>query len=267
VEDAAAGVIELLDLTLSEYLRANISAKGYNPAEFTCFSYGGAGPVHTYGYTEGVGFKDVVVPAWAAGFSAFGCACADFEYRYDKSVDLGVAQLPASRKAAACQTLQQAWEELALKVIDEFVINGYKPEDVLLIPGYKMQYMGQLNDLEIVSPVTWASTAELGPDRRGFRDHLWPGLCHCGALAGAGLLHHRRHPARHGVTQKPVLPEDPDAGPTPPQPPAWAPARSTATKNGRSGAVEDGRPEGRQSHHRPGHHRIRCHHLRRARRL
>ena len=71
VEDAAAGVIELLDLTLSEYLRANISAKGYNPAEFTCFSYGGAGPVHTYGYTEGVGFKDVVVPAWAAGFSAF----------------------------------------------------------------------------------------------------------------------------------------------------------------------------------------------------
>lgn len=30
VEDAAAGVIELLDLTLSEYLRANISAKGYN---------------------------------------------------------------------------------------------------------------------------------------------------------------------------------------------------------------------------------------------
>jgi acetone carboxylase beta subunit len=65
VEDAAAGVIELLDLTLSEYLRANISAKGYNPAEFTCFSYGGAGPVHTYGYTEGVGFKDVVVPAWA----------------------------------------------------------------------------------------------------------------------------------------------------------------------------------------------------------
>ncbi|MGE0014359.1 MAG: hydantoinase/oxoprolinase family protein, partial [Azoarcus sp.] len=36
VEDAAAGVIELLDLTLSEYLRANISAKGYNPAEFTC---------------------------------------------------------------------------------------------------------------------------------------------------------------------------------------------------------------------------------------
>ncbi|HBO77239.1 MAG TPA: acetone carboxylase subunit beta, partial [Cupriavidus sp.] len=81
--------------------------KGYNPAEFTCFSYGGAGPVHTYGYTGGVGFKDVVVPAWAAGFSAFGCACADFEYRYDKSVDLGVGQFaPDASKETACRILQ-----------------------------------------------------------------------------------------------------------------------------------------------------------------
>ena len=57
VEDAAAGVIELLDLNLREYMRANISAKGYNPADFVCFSYGGAGPVHTYGYTEGAGLQ------------------------------------------------------------------------------------------------------------------------------------------------------------------------------------------------------------------
>ncbi|MDY0309715.1 MAG: hydantoinase/oxoprolinase family protein [Castellaniella sp.] len=219
VEDAAAGVIELLDLTLSEYLRANISAKGYNPADFTCFSYGGAGPVHTYGYTEGVGFKDVVVPAWAAGFSAFGCACADFEYRYDKSVDIGVAQhAPDADKEAACRSLQQAWSELAVKVVDEFVLNGYKPEDVLLIPGYKMQYMGQLNDLEIVSPVSSAATAadwdsivesyESTYSRVYARSARSPelGFSITGAILRGTV-----------VTQKPVLPEDPDAGPTPPK--------------------------------------------------
>jgi acetone carboxylase beta subunit len=156
VEDAAAGVIELLDLTLSEYLRANISAKGYNPADFTCFSYGGAGPVHTYGYTEGVGFKDVVVPAWAAGFSAFGCACADFEYRYDKSVDLGVFPVrPRRRQGRRLRTLQEArgrnWRYQGYRRVRH---QRLQAEDVMLIPGYKMQYMGQLNDLEIVSPVT-----------------------------------------------------------------------------------------------------------------
>ncbi len=219
VEDAAAGVIELLDLTLSEYLRANISAKGYNPAEFTCFSYGGAGPVHTYGYTEGVGFKDVVVPAWAAGFSAFGCACADFEYRYDKSVDLGVAQhAPDEAKAAACVTLQEAWSELAVKVIDEFVLNGYKPEDVILIPGYKMQYMGQLNDLEIVSPVGTAATAA---DWNQIVDAFETtyGRVYASSARSPELGFSITGAILRGmvVTQKPVLPEDPDAGPTPPK--------------------------------------------------
>lgn len=218
VEDAAAGVIELLDLTLSEYLRANISAKGYNPAEFTCFSYGGAGPVHTYGYTGGVGFKDVVVPAWAAGFSAFGCACADFEYRYDKSVDLGVAQhAPDADKEAACKSLQEAWSELAVKVIDEFVLNGYKPEDVLLIPGYKMQYMGQLNDLEIVSPVTSAATAaDWNQIVEAFENTY--GRVYASSARSPELGFSITGAILRGtvVTQKPVLPEDPDAGPTPP---------------------------------------------------
>ncbi len=161
VEDAAAGVIELLDLQLRDYLRSNISAKGYSPADFVCFSYGGAGPVHTYGYTEGAGFKDVIVPAWAAGFSAFGCACADFEYRYDKSVDIAIPQNGSdAEKVAGCKTLQAAWEELMNKVVEEFEINGFKPEDVILQPGFRMQYMGQLNDLEITSPITKAATAE-----------------------------------------------------------------------------------------------------------
>ncbi|HEY8416292.1 MAG TPA: hydantoinase/oxoprolinase family protein, partial [Thermaerobacter sp.] len=145
VEEAAAGVIELLEYRLRDHLRSMISAKGYTPAEFVCFSYGGAGPVHAYGYTEGLGFQDVIVPAWAAGFSAFGCAAAEFEYRYDKSLDINVSpDAGEDEKVAAVRVLQSAWEELAERVIGEFVLNGFKPEDVTLRPGFRMQYRGQL---------------------------------------------------------------------------------------------------------------------------
>jgi acetone carboxylase beta subunit len=138
-----------------------ISGKGYSPEHFVCFSYGGAGPVHTYGYTEDLGFEDVIVPAWAAGFSAFGCAAADFEYRYDKTVTIGLAQ-DASEDArlAAVKTLQEAWDELARKVVDEFELNGFDAKDVQLKPGFRMQYQGQLNDLEIESPLASIATAE-----------------------------------------------------------------------------------------------------------
>lgn len=161
VEDAAAGVIELLDSDLRDYLRSMISGKGSTPGNFVCFSYGGAGPVHTYGYTEGLGFEDVIVPAWAAGFSAFGCAAADFEYRYDKSLDINIAvDAPDNQKSAQAETLQAAWEELRERVLEEFEINGYSADKVTLQPGFRMQYRGQLNDLEIESPVMDARSAE-----------------------------------------------------------------------------------------------------------
>jgi len=218
VEDAAAGVIELLDLNLREYMRSVISAKGYNPADFVCFSYGGAGPVHTYGYTEGLGFKDVVVPAWAAGFSAFGCACAEYEYRYDKSVDLGVGPNASdAEKVAACTTLTEAWQELAAKVIEEFVINGFKPEDVLLRPGYRMQFMGQLNDLEINSPVTEASTlADWDKMVKAFDDTYARVYASSASSPELGFGVTGAIMRGSVVSSKPELPEEPDAGPVPP---------------------------------------------------
>lgn len=161
VEEAAAGVIELLDTRLRDHLRAMISGKGYHPSDFVCFSYGGAGPVHTYGYTEGLEFEDIIVPAWAAGFSAFGCAAAEFEYRYDKSLDINVApDAGAAEKLEAVKVLQSAWSELAEKVIEEFRLNGYATESVTLFPGYRMMYRGQLNDLEINSPLSRVEKAE-----------------------------------------------------------------------------------------------------------
>jgi acetone carboxylase beta subunit len=218
VEDAAAGVIELLDLNLREYMRSTISAKGYNPADFVCFSYGGAGPVHTYGYTEGLGFKDVVVPAWAAGFSAFGCACAEYEYRYDKSVDVGVGPKASdAEKVAACEVLTDAWAELAAKVIEEFVINGFKPEDVLLVPGYRMQFMGQLNDLEINSPVTQAATlADWNKMVAAFNDTYARVYASSASSPELGFGVTGAIMRGSVVSSKPELPEEPDAGPVPP---------------------------------------------------
>ena len=131
LEDAAAGVIELLDLSLRQHLRAMISGKGYSPRDFVCFSYGGGGPVHAYGYTKGLGFKETIVPAWAAGFSAFGCASADFEYRYDMSVNVGITEESTDQDLEdSVEQLQSAWDTLKVKVLEEFEINGFSEKDI-----------------------------------------------------------------------------------------------------------------------------------------
>lgn len=154
VEDAAFGVIDLLESQLRNYLESMILGKGYSPSQYVCFSYGGGGPLHTAGYTKGLGFEDVLVPAWAAGFSAFGCGAADFEYRYDKTLDINVnygADRDSIEKAG--NELQAAWAELMEKVAAEFEKNSFSKEDVDFRLYFRMQYQGQLNDLEIESPI------------------------------------------------------------------------------------------------------------------
>jgi acetone carboxylase beta subunit len=219
VEDAAAGVIELLDLSLRQHLRAMITGKGYSPRDFVCFSYGGGGPVHAYGYTKGLGFKETIVPAWAAGFSAFGCATADFEYRYDKSVDVGINDESTEEEIdAACKKLQRAWDELKVKVLEEFAINGFDESAVTLKPGYSMQYMGQLNDLEIESPVAKVTGKEDWPALVQAFDETYARVYADAArspelgfgITGAIL--------RGSVeTSKPNIPKEEKSGPTPPE--------------------------------------------------
>src|SRR5699024_9903882 len=108
----------------------------------------------TAGYTKGLGFEDILIPAWAAGFSAFGCGAADFEYRYDKTLDLNLAEKASDEEIlTAGNELQAAWDELKGFVADEFKKNDYTDEDVKYRLFFRMQYQGQLNDLEIEAPI------------------------------------------------------------------------------------------------------------------
>src|SRR5947207_10591129 len=153
VVDAAAGVIGLFEETLKNEAVGRILGKGYSPTDYALLCYGGGGPLHVAGYTEGVAYRDVLVPAWAAGFSAFGCACADFEYRYDQTIDMPI--LPTAdtmEKAGIGFMVTGAWQGLQDRVAAEFAKSGIERDRITFSHVVRMQYYGQLNDIEIVSP-------------------------------------------------------------------------------------------------------------------
>ena len=105
------------------------------------------------GYTDGVDYAEVLMPAWAAGFSAFGCACADFDYRYDQTIDLPL--LPAFGEARTRGYRHDdhgrvAWARGARRA--EFAKSGIERERVRFTHAVRMQYYGQLNDIEFRSP-------------------------------------------------------------------------------------------------------------------
>jgi N-methylhydantoinase A/acetone carboxylase beta subunit len=150
---AAAGVVELFEQTLRNEAVGRILGKGYSPADYALLCYGGGGPLHVAGYTDGVAYRDVLIPAWAAGFSAYGCACADFEYRYDQTIDMPI--LPNQdemERAGVAVMITGAWLGLQDKVAEEFAKSGVEREEISFTHAVRMQYYGQLNDIEVVSP-------------------------------------------------------------------------------------------------------------------
>jgi N-methylhydantoinase A/acetone carboxylase beta subunit len=153
LEAAAAGVIELFETSLRNDAVGRILGKGYSPADYTLLCYGGGGPLHVAGYTAGVPYQQVLIPEWAAGFSAFGCACADFEYRFDRQVDLPLLPTQsAEEKVAMGQLLTQTWRGLEERVRTEFAKSGGGTREVAFTHMVRMQYFGQLVDIEVRSP-------------------------------------------------------------------------------------------------------------------
>lgn len=152
VEEAAGGIIELFEEQLRLAALAKVLGKGYAPVDYALLCYGGGGPLHVAGYTKGVPYADVLVPTWAAGFSAYGCACADYEYRYDLSTDIPIAaDVGAEGRAAVAEQLEAHWATLRARVADAFAKSGANPEQIAYRHLVRMQYAGQLNDIEVAA--------------------------------------------------------------------------------------------------------------------
>jgi acetone carboxylase, beta subunit len=160
-EQAAAGVIELFDQTLAYQAVAQVLGKGYSPVDYTLLCYGGGGPLHVAGYSADVPYRDVLVPAWAAGFSAFGCACGDYAYRQDLTIDMPIAPTAdGDEKAGVGIMIDGGWQMLRERVIEEFAKSGVGEEQIEFRHYVRMQYYGQLNDLEILAPHQSLETGE-----------------------------------------------------------------------------------------------------------
>ncbi len=149
VYQAGAGVLDIVNTEMGDHLRTMIAAKGYDTHEFTLLYYGGAGPVHMWGFTEGIEFADVITMPWAAGFSAFGAACAEYMHRYDRGSRMLVPNgMTDAERGAAARQIDATWRELEDEARAELAREGVDTERVTFRYGVSARYIGQLESFE-----------------------------------------------------------------------------------------------------------------------
>ncbi len=158
----ADGVYKLINSRMKEHIRSVLYARGFSPADFNLLCFGGAGPMHLAGYTEGLPFRGVATMPWAAGFSSFGCAAEDISHRYQKSTPV---LIPPGADGAYKMLMGQlllnvGWDELEKQAAADFAAEGLPWEHARVQQIAYVRYGGQMEDLEVISPVSRINSPE-----------------------------------------------------------------------------------------------------------
>jgi N-methylhydantoinase A len=79
LEETAAGIVNVNNLRAATLIRQQTLERGLDPRDFVLYSYGGAGPVHAFGYAAEIGVPEVLIPLGngASTLSAYGIASGD----------------------------------------------------------------------------------------------------------------------------------------------------------------------------------------------
>lgn len=161
VYDACEGVIELTNAKMREHIYAMLLTRGYDPNSYTLLVYGGAGPLHLWGMAEGQPYAAVLTVPWAAAFSAFGNAVAEYKHRYTRSiVAMVMTALGEQAKLSAGKTLSDTFRDLEDEAYKELEKEGFSKEKVSFRYGVFARYIGQLESFEAYVPVGRITSVE-----------------------------------------------------------------------------------------------------------
>jgi len=168
---AAETCLGLLNVLMREHLVRSLMV-GHDLRDYVLLGYGGAGPLHLLGYAGDHPWKAVATVPHAGAFSAWGGACMDYSHRRHKSVAAVLTpDLDAAARLASVQPVAQAWRALEEELLAELEGEGFRREQIVLSQVAYIRYFGQLEDVEVESPVSRLdSEADLDKLLRAFED-------------------------------------------------------------------------------------------------
>jgi N-methylhydantoinase A len=155
VDQAALGILKVINNNMALAINANSVAKGVDPRNFTLMGFGGAGPLHSVSLAEAIYAKDVIAPVQPGITAATGLLVTDIQYEYTHSTLLVLDKAGDVEFAKA----NAALDELYAKANAQLDADGVAPELRQFRQIAECRYMGQGFELRADVP-----RGRLGPD-------------------------------------------------------------------------------------------------------
>jgi N-methylhydantoinase A len=115
VEEAAAGIVEIIDNSMARAIRTVSVGRGHDPRRFALVAFGGAGPLHACRLAELLDIPTVVIPPRPGVLSTWGLLDTDMRATFVRTVGTAERHLGEGRAAARgvdVKALEATWGEL-----------------------------------------------------------------------------------------------------------------------------------------------------------
>jgi len=142
VEEAAFGLLTILNENLVQAIRVISVEQGFDPRRFTLVAFGGAGPLLASQLARELGICRVLVPAHPGLLCALGLLMADARS------DFSLTRI-APLAACGADGLNAAFSELERNVAAWFESEQVDPANRRTHRGIDMRYMGQSHELTV----------------------------------------------------------------------------------------------------------------------
>jgi N-methylhydantoinase A len=167
-QEAALGMIEVVNSHMERALRVISVERGHDPRQFTLLTFGGAGGLHATALAERLGLQRVLVPRWASTLSAYGMLASDIVKDYSltimRSGNISYAELA------------NLFEPLVERATQEMNAENVSDTDIVLEKALDMRYVGQSYELSI--PFTESFTTEFQGTHQQSYGYSRPDLAH-----------------------------------------------------------------------------------------
>ncbi len=148
VEEAALGIIKIINNNMALAIRVNSVARGLDPRNFALMPFGGAGPLHGVALARVVSAKEVIVPPAPGITAAVGLLVTDMQYEFTRSV---LTVLNAADQKALDNINVQV-EKLEQLCRERLQADGVSPEKHRFVRIAECRYQGQGFELRAEMP-------------------------------------------------------------------------------------------------------------------
>ena len=144
VEEAAEGIVQVVNASMVKGIRVVSVSKGYDPREFCLVAFGGAGPLHASELADEMDIPSVLVPVAPGVTSALGLLMADLRHDFAQTVLKPGSELSATE-------ITNWYEQLETQAMEQMSREGIASGDVSLVRTADARYVGQGYELEVQS--------------------------------------------------------------------------------------------------------------------